>query len=197
MALLVFRNIFGLRTLSLLRLLFLIGITYLFSTPALAQTTTPSEYQVKAVFLYKFCLYVEWPPKTFVERHSPLTIGVADADQIASELEALSNSRTIAGRPLAVRRLDDKSNLDNLQMLFIARTQQNKLAHWINRAQGRGLLVVTEIPDGLDAGSSINFALQENRVRFDIDLATAQRQELKLSAQLLQVARTVRRGDSP
>lgn len=152
---------------------------------------------MKAVFIYKFCLYVEWPPGTFSDPHSPLTIGIVDADDIAAELEIKSKDRTINGRPLVVRRLDAATpNLDNLQLLFISNNQQSKLTHWLSLAQKYPLLVITETPDGLDAGSSINFDLQDNRVRFDVGLAAAQRQGLKLSAQLLQVARTVREGEA-
>jgi hypothetical protein len=178
-----------------LRFAFWLGVLSLFPSLVLAQTTTLSEHQIKAVFIYKFCLYVEWPPGTFSDSHSPVTIGVIDADDIAAELELKSKDRTIDGRPLAVRRLDSTSNLDNLQLLFISQTQQNKLTQWITLAQRYPLLVVTEIPSGLDAGSSINFALQDNRVRFDVGLAATQRRGLKLSAQLLQVARTVREGE--
>lgn len=175
-----------------LRFMCWLGVFFLLPTLVLAQTETASEQQIKAVFIYKFCLYIEWPPGTFNDPHTPLTIGVVDADDIAAELEIKSKDRTIDGRPLAVRRLDSTSSLDNVQLLFISHTQQNKLPHWIALAKKYPLLVITEMPSGLDAGSSINFALQDNRVRFDVGLTAVQRQGLKLSAQLLQVARTVR-----
>lgn len=191
------RTLFISRAQSRLRLLLFLSAFHLASSLAAAQTATPSESQVKAIFIYKFCLYIEWPPKTFADPDSPLTIGIVDADQIASELEALSKTRTISGRPLAVHRIDDKSSLDNLQLLFIAQTQENRLERWITRTKSHPLLVVTETPSGLDSGSSINFAVQDDRVRFDVGLAAAQRQGLKLSAQLLQVARAVRGGETP
>lgn len=174
------------------RLRFLLWLSVLHLAPALAMAqAAPSEDQVKAVFIYKFCLYVEWPPKTFAGPQSPLTIGVVDAEAIAAELEALAKSRSVDGRPLVIRRLDDKSTLDDVQLLFIGRTQKDGLPRWMTRVQDHPLLVVTEIPTGLDAGSSINFAVEDNRVRFDVGLAAAQRRGLKLSAQLLQVARNV------
>jgi hypothetical protein len=174
------------------RFFYCLSLFCFFPAFASAQTQPLSEYQVKAVFIYKFCLYVEWPPGTFEDASSPVTIGVVDADEVAAELEAKSKNRTIDGRPLAVRRLNEPSSLDKLQLLFIAHAQENTLAHWMELAQKYPVLVITETPTGLDAGSSINFALQDNKVRFDVELAAAQRQGLKLSAQLLKVARTVR-----
>jgi hypothetical protein len=175
--------------------LLLLGVLWAFSILASAQAATPSEQQIKAIFIYKFCLYVEWPPGTFDSDSSPLTIGIVGADEIAAELESKANELVIDGRPLVVRRLNSDSKLDKLNLLFIADTQNDKLANWIDRAQGHPLLVVTETAAGLDAGSSINFSLQDNRVRFDVALGAAQRQGLKLGAQLLQVARTIRRGE--
>jgi hypothetical protein len=176
--------------------LFLAVIFWALAALASAETATPSEQQIKAIFIYKFCLYVEWPTGTFDSASSPLTIGVVDADEIATELESKSNELMIDGRPLVVRRLDSGAKLDDLNLLFIADTQDDKLTHWIDRARGHPLLVVTETAAGLNAGSSINFFLQDNRVRFDVALDTAQRHGLKLGAQLLQVARTIRRGET-
>lgn len=180
-----------------LRPLLWLGVLYFFCTLASAQTTTPSEQQIKAIFIYKFCLYVEWPAGTFDNASSPLTIGIVGADEIAAELELKAKELVVDGRLLVVRRLDLDSKLDNLQLLFISQTHDDKLAYWVARAQGHPLLVVTETPSGLDAGSSINFSLQDKRVRFDVALDRARRQGLKLGAQLLQVARTVREGEPP
>lgn len=178
-----------------LRFLYWFSVLCLCPAFALAQTEKLAEYQVKAAYLYKFCLYIEWPLAAFNNAASPLTIGIVDADDIAAELESKSQSRTIDGRPFVVRRIDNTSSLENLQLLFIANSQQNTLARWVTQAQQYPLLVVTETETGLDAGSSINFAVQDNRVRFDVGLAAAQRQGLKLSANLLQVARTVRKSE--
>lgn len=162
-----------------------------------AQTPDAGESQIKAAFLYKFCLYVEWPAEVFANAESPLQLGVIGAPELAEELMRVVAERKINGRALQVVRLGDNAEPDNLHLLFIARAEQPRIAHWLMQAGSRPLLIVTEAPGGLDQGGMINFALQENRIRFDIGLAAAEQRGLRMSAQLLKVARTVREGAAP
>lgn len=159
-----------------------------------AQTRDVAESQIKAAFLYKFCLYIEWPPTAFVDAESPLRLGVIGAPELAEELVRVVAERKINGRALQVVRLGDDAEPDKLHLLFIARAEQPRLAHWLRQTGSHPLLIVTEAPGGLDQGGMINFALQENRMRFDIGLAAAEQRGLRMSAQLLKVARTVREG---
>lgn len=156
-----------------------------------------AEYQVKAAFLYKFCLYVEWPPSAFANADSPIVLGVAGPENLVAELENITRGRALNGRSLQVRRIDNNTGLAGLHMLFVTRSEQVRLPQFVAQVQKLPLLLVTESPSGLDDGGGINFAVQDNRVRFDVGLDSINRQGLRLSAQLLKVARTVRGEMAP
>lgn len=156
-----------------------------------------AEYQVKAAFLYKFCFYVEWPPSAFAGSDSPIVLGVAGPESLTGELENITRGHVINGRALLVRRVDANSNLAGVHVLFVARSEQSRLSQFVAQAQKVPLLLVTESPSGLDDGGGINFAVQDNRVRFDVGLDSTNRQGLRLSAQLLKVARAVRGEVAP
>jgi YfiR/HmsC-like len=156
-----------------------------------------AEYQIKAAFLYKFCLYVEWPATAFAAADSPIVLGLAAPDDMIGAVENAIRGRVINGRQLQLRRIDTASDLAGLHLLFIARPEPAYLTQWEARAQGLPLLLVTESAAGLDGGIGINFAVQDNRVRFDVGLDAASRNGLRLSAQLLKVARTVRGEAGP
>src|SRR5205814_5844176 len=49
-------------------------------TGALAQEALPSEYQMKAAYLYNFGKFIDWPPETLPANNSPLVIGVLGND---------------------------------------------------------------------------------------------------------------------
>lgn len=161
------------------------------SAAARAQDAGFGEYQVKAAFLYRFCLYVDWPPQAFTDTASPLVFGVAGPEQLVQQVQAVMRGHSVNGRPLEVRRIDDDPPLDGVQVLFIAGSEQERLPQLLQHARGLPLLVVTESPEALAGGSVINFALQDKRVRFDVSLDATARQGLRLSAQLLKVARRV------
>jgi hypothetical protein len=149
--------------------------------------------RVKAAFLYKFAAYVEWPADTFLDPGSPIVIGVAGADGLASELEQAVVGRQIGARPLEVRRLGrGESASDCCQILFVgASHERGRAAQLLAHAQGRPVLTVTDAVTEHPKGSIINFLAAEDRIRFDISREAAERNGLQLRSQLLGVARQV------
>ena len=159
---------------------------------ALAQgESRPSEAQIKAAFLYKFGEFVQWPPASFARADAPFAIGVMGAEEVAAALEQLVANRTVQGRPVVVRRLRPGESLARLHMLFIGQSDAPRLAETLAAAKGQALLSVTDSDNAISQGSMINFVAEEQRVRFDIALASAERGQLKISSRLLAVARRV------
>ena len=158
------------------------------SASANAQRAEATEASVKAAFLYKFAGYVEWPPAS-PGAPAPFTIGVADSDAVADELEKLVPGRSIAGRPVAVRRLKRGEAPNGVQLLFAGGPDPD--AETIRAAHAQGALVVTESRSGLAAGSAINFVMAGDHVGFEVSLDGAERSGLRISARMLAVARRV------
>jgi len=150
-----------------------------------------TDVQVKAAFLYKFGAYVEWPSQAFQAPDTPFTIGVLGADAVAEELEQITAGRTVHGRPVAVRRLKRGEPLGALHVLFAGRTEAARLAEVLAPVRSQPLLVVTDAAERVPEGSIINFVPVDNKLRFDIALAAAERMQLRISARLLAVARRV------
>jgi hypothetical protein len=150
-----------------------------------------SEQGVKAAFLYRFGDYVEWPAQAFSAPSSPLNIGVLGADAVADELAQMIAGRTVAGRAVNVRKLKRGDSVAGLHVLFIGREVGARLSQVIAEAKGERMLVVTDSDGALGQGSMINFVTIDDRVRFDVAPAAAERSELKISSRLLSVARRV------
>lgn len=149
---------------------------------------------VKAVFLFKFIDYVDWPASAFADATSPYVIGVVGADDIARELVQAVAGRRVGDRAIDVRRLRRGDPLAGLHMLFVGAGESAQLPALVRAAQGLPLLVVTEEPSGLPPGSAINLAVVDGKVRFDVALESAERAGIRLSSRLLSVARSVRTG---
>lgn len=154
---------------------------------------TPLERSVKAAFLYKFLAYVEYPPAQ-PEPGAPYVVGVLGADDIAAELARITAGRVVNGHPVAVRSLRAGDQPAGLHMLFAG--GDSGTGTLLRAAQQSGVLTVTDLPDGLRAGSVINFVLADDRVRFEVSLEAAQKSNLKVSSRLLSVAYVVRKGGS-
>ena len=161
---------------------------------ALAQADGAAETQIKAVFLYKFGGFVEWPMGAFQRPDSPFTIGVLGAEAVAADLEQVVAGRAVQGRPIFVRRLRRGEPFSGLHVLFVGRAEAARMAEILVAAKGQPLLIVTESEDALSHGSMINFVAVGDKVRFDVALPQAERGQLRISARLLAVARKVISG---
>ncbi len=147
---------------------------------------------VKAAFIYKFLGYTEFPASAFGDAASPVVIGVIGADAMAAELARIVAGRAINSRPIVVKQFVDGDNL-GVHLLFVGGTDCARAAGVLRQARAP-TLVVTECGNGLPAGSIINFRIVEERVRFDVSLDAADKNNIKLSSRLLSVANHVSKG---
>lgn len=159
--------------------------------PAHAQAAGIGELQIKAAFLYKFLGFVEWPANTFMRPDAPVVIGVLGAQALGDELAQAIAGREINGRPVIVRQLSADEPVTGLHVLFVGRAESSRAPAVLGRARGQPLLVVSEADDVFALGSTINFLVVDDKVRFDVALGPAERAGIKISARLLGVARRV------
>jgi hypothetical protein len=149
------------------------------------------EYRVKAVFLYNFAKFIEWPPDAFAAPGAPFGLCVLGNDPFGPDLEQLVGSKVVQGRPLAIRRLADLKAMSGCHILFVAAADGRKLPAILQTVGSAPILTVGEDPDFTQLGGAMRFFLLENRVRFEINVAATARAHLKLSAKLLDLARVV------
>lgn len=149
--------------------------------------------RIKAAFLSKFASYVEWPAGAFAGPESPIVIGVARSEAIARELEQAVAGRSVGSRAMEVRRIaGSERGRGCCHILFVgAEADRATAAALLAGAEGQPVLVVTDAGPVQPAGSVINFFEGQDRVRFDISRAAAERNGLQLRSQLLTVARQV------
>ena len=149
------------------------------------------EYAVKATFLYKFAAFVEWPAGAFTSAADPLVICVAGNDGVTALVDDAALGQTVDGHALVVTHLAPGARMPRCHILYVAETARPAMAALVDSVAGAPVLTVV---DGSAAAGSavINFVVQGNRVRFDIDLKAAQRNRLAVSSKLLALAAAVR-----
>jgi hypothetical protein len=161
-------------------------------TPGLAQDLVSKEYQIKAAYLYNFAKFVEWPAQSFTNSESPLVIGVFGQNPFGDELTAIAKDHKINGRNIVVRRVATVREAGGVHLMFIGAAEAGRLAETLAALKANRVLTVGESEKFIAAGGMINFMLEENRVRFEINAAAAEQQGLEISAQLLKLAKSVR-----
>ncbi|HYE32566.1 MAG TPA: YfiR family protein [Methylomirabilota bacterium] len=157
-----------------------------------AQKEGPSEYEVKSAFLYNFAKFVTWPTNTFKDTTAPLVIGVLGENPFGKQLETTVQGRIIEGRSIDIRYFDTLRRYDgSAHILFLAGPERRDAAEMIRQLRGRPVLTVGESEGFLEAGGAVNFHLERNRVRFDVNTQATDAAGLKLSSKLLSVAARV------
>lgn len=168
----------------------LAGLLLLNGKLAAAAELAP-ERSVKAAFLSRFIGFAEFPGSGGVPASGPVTIGVYGADDVAAELSRLVVGKLHNQRPILVRTVGPRGDLNGMHMLFIGGDLDDQAEHLLEAAAKQGILTVTEVDGGLRSGSVINFRVVDERVRFEVSREAAQRSRIVLSSRLLSVAYAV------
>lgn len=145
-----------------------------------------SEYRLKVAFLYNFATYTEWPelPPQF------LTICIFGDDPFGEHLQHLRNKKANE-RELSVRRTTHLDDLPACQMVFISRSAIENLGEIIELLASRPVLTIADTPGSCQQGVTLTMALKEGKVIFEANLASAKKNGLRLSSQLLRFASEV------
>jgi YfiR/HmsC-like len=170
---------------------FLSFVLFLAAPPKLPADSKVEEYSVKAAFLFHFAQFVEWPQGTFDGNNSPLKYCTLGDDPFHGALDAILSGKTIGTRPVSVEHFRQAREIVGCQVLFIGASQKKTIPTALESLKGFPILTVGESEHFVQEGGMIGFFLEDNKVRFEINLTAAERARLKVSARLLSLAKTV------
>jgi hypothetical protein len=156
-----------------------------------AQTLPSKEYQVKAVFLFNFAQFVEWPTNAFSDAHSPLVIGVLGDDPFGNFLDETVRGETVDNHPLVVRRYRHVDEINECHILFVSQSESKQLKEIFSKLNGRAILTVGDFEDFAKDGGIIRFLNENNKIRFRINLDSAKAANLTISSKLLRLAEII------
>jgi hypothetical protein len=170
--------------LTLAACLFIAGLSV---PPAQAQSL--SEYQVKAAFIYNFAKFIDWPGAT---PQGDFVIGILGDDPFRGALQATVKDRSIDGRPVVVRQVPSADAARSFQILFVSTSERERLPAILDSLKGSAVLTVGETEGYAKSGVVINFIVEDNRVRFEVNVDAAERANLRISSKMLSLARIVK-----
>jgi hypothetical protein len=159
-----------------------------------AQQSRPTEYQVEATYLYNFGKFVNWSATNMAAKDDSFAICVLGQDPFGAALDAVLAQQSIGGKSVVARRITKPQEALNCRILFISSSEDRQLKGVLAALDGAGILTVSDIPQFSQRGGMIEFTLEGNKVRFEVNLTTAENARLILSSELLKVAVTVRRN---
>jgi hypothetical protein len=154
----------------------------------------PTDYQVKAVYLYNFGKFVQWPTNDVTDKDGEFTVCVLGQDPFGPALDAALAGAMIGGKQVVAKRISNPRESAHCRILFLGSTEGVRLKKIMEALDKEAVLTVSDIPEFSQHGGMIGFVTEESRVRFEVNLDAAQQAGLTLSSELLKVATTVRRN---
>jgi len=162
-----------------------------FVTPNRGECAVASEYEIKAAFLFNFAKFVDWPASSFAGRDSPIVIGVLGSDPFGGVLDSTLRNEDVKGRKLVVKRSNQLGDLKGCHIVFVSSSEQSHVGSIIQELKDRPVLTVGDMPGFAGHGGIVNFIMRDRKVGFEINPAAADKAGLKISSQLLRLAKIV------
>jgi len=153
-----------------------------------------SEYLIKAGFIFNFAKFVEWPTTAFAQPDSPIVIGILGTDPFGTIIDQIVQDKKIGARGFVVKRLkwgSDVKDLRDCKILFVSASEKAHMDELLQMVKGLPVLTVGETPGFAERGGVIRFVLEDNRVRFEVNVEAAHQAELTISSRLLTLARII------
>jgi hypothetical protein len=167
-------------------------VVVVMSERARPQSST-DEYRVKAAFLFHFAQLVDWPSNALGDGKNPFTVCTVGGDPFHGALDTAVEGKPIGPRTMHVHHLSQIEEVRDCRIVFVGRSESKRIPAVLAELEKTPVMTVGETDARPPGGGIIGFCLEDNKVRFEINLAAAERVKLTISSRLLLLAKSVER----
>jgi hypothetical protein len=154
------------------------------------QKLATEEYQLKAVFLFNFAQFVEWPAEVFQQPDSPIVIGILGKDPFGVFLQETVEGEQVNGHPLVIEHYDSVKDIKNCHILFINQST-TRLDDVLKELEGKDILTVSDGNNFTKLGGMIRFKNDSKKIKLQINLAAVKGSDITISSKLLRLSEIV------
>ena len=173
-----------------LRWLWLTALLYAFAGSARAQAIS-HEYELKAVLIYNFAQFTDWPTNAFESTDSPFVIGILGNDPFGGTLETTVQNETLGGRTFVVKHFPTVDQIKTCHILYIGQSEAKRLDSIVGKLKGTPVLTLSDIENAAYRGVCVRFITENNKIHLRINVDSLKEANLVVSSKLLRVAEIV------
>jgi len=152
-----------------------------------------ADNHLKALFLYNFANYVEWPESAFTRSHGQLHMCLFGEVEFYPMVDVYDGT-LIGDRQLNVFMTSDIKKIEKgCHILFVSRDKRIELPNFFNQIKYTYVLSIGERSDFSVKGGVVSIVRTTDKVQFDINLTAANANRLTISSDLLSLARKIKR----
>ena len=174
-----------------------LALCLLAAAPLPAQTNVRREYQVKAVFLFNFAQFVDWPAPAFADPAAPLVVGVLGTDPFGQDLNDVVRGESVGTHKLEIKYYARAEDIDACHILFISSSEGPRIDKIVDQLANRAILTVSDADNAARRGVMIRFISDNGRIRLRVNLESSRQAGLQISSKILRRAEIVDTGKQP
>lgn len=167
----------------------LLGVFLLFSTGFKEKKIVQkidTNAKIKAVFIYNFTKYIEWPA---ADQEGEFRIGIlGENPALFAELDKMSKVKKVANRSFSIKSFSSIEKAGLFHILYIPASNTELLKNAVVKLKGKSTLIVTEKPGMAQKGSGINFVIVGSRQKFELNKSNVSQHNLKVASVLENLA---------
>jgi hypothetical protein len=149
-----------------------------------SKLTADEEYNSKAMYMYNFCKYVQWPSSF---QSDNFIICVAGESPLTDKLTSFTKGKTINNKKIVVRKYDPKDK-SLFHILFVPENQSGNFGSLKATLQNNPTLLVSENASLNNQGAHIGFTIMGDKVKYSINKPAAEKTGLQISQDLVKFA---------
>jgi len=157
----------------------------------LPASSSPSQAEIGAALIFNFAKFTEWPPQSFVDSNSAVTVCFLGAAEVRSAFQSISAGKGVNGRSLLVREVKSSAEIHDCQIVYTDSLTSAVITGAVKNSRKCSALSIGTSEDFLALGGTIRLLVESNRMRFDVNVGAAGRTKIRLSSKLLALARSV------
>jgi hypothetical protein len=160
-----------------------------------AQTATSKEYEIKAAFIYRLTQFMEWPTNRFSSSSEPITLGIAGTDPFGNTIDTVLKNQKVGERDIHIKRLESSITAahTNCHLLFLGAGGAGDTEKIVSTLRDHAILTIGEEEEFTRNGGHVRLYIQDNKLRFEINIAAFERSGLKLHSQVMKLATRITR----
>lgn len=148
-------------------------ISFRFQQPSNFDTNS----KIKAVFLYNFTRYFEWPATK--KGGNFIIYVVGKNENLITELKGLSGKKKVGNQEIEIKHSLSFDASIQSQIIYLLSDAGKSVGDVASKNKNKGGLVVSETAGACKQGSSINFVVVDNKLKFEYQKNNAIKSGLK------------------
>ncbi|UXP30793.1 YfiR family protein [Reichenbachiella agarivorans] len=154
----------------------------LLSIACLGNQAFAQESKFKALFIYKFAEYVQWPTSPTV-----LTVGIVGTSDVKEKLASFAETKG----GLEVISIKSASDAAKCHMLYVPESEEKNLSLYTSFINKKSILLVSDNSSKVGKGADIGFYLEDGKLRFKIDKNNIESKKMIPSSKLLALGQSI------